>query len=78
MPSHTPPAEVIPAVETIVQAAGIDVGGIEYIVDDRDGEIYYYDVNDLSNFVANPLRVIGFNPFERLADDLELEVAHAR
>jgi glutathione synthase/RimK-type ligase-like ATP-grasp enzyme len=72
---YTPPAEVIAAVEQIVQAAGIDVGGIEYIVDDRDGEIYYYDVNALSNFVADPLRVIGFNPFERLADYLEAEVA---
>jgi len=75
---YTPSTEVIAAIERIVQAAGIDVGGIEYIVDDRDGEIYYYDVNALSNFVADPLRVIGFNPFERLADYLEAEVARAR
>jgi len=75
---YTPPPEVIAAVEHIVQAAGIDVGGVEYIVDDRDGQVYYYDVNALSNFVADPLRVIGFNPFERLADFLEAEVARAR
>jgi hypothetical protein len=75
---YTPPDEVIAAVERIVQAAGIDVGGIEYIVDDRDGKIYYYDVNALSNFVADPLRVIGFNPFERLADFLEQEIEDAR
>jgi len=74
---YTPPAEVIAAIETIIQAAGIDVGGIEYIVDDRDGKIYYYDINALSNFVADPLRVIGFNPFERLADYLEQEIEHA-
>ncbi|WP_213804173.1 ATP-grasp domain-containing protein [Granulicella sp. dw_53] len=73
----TPSAEVIRAIELIVQSAGIDVGGVEYIVDDRDGEIYFYDVNALSNFVADPLRVIGFNPFERLADFLEREVANA-
>lgn len=73
----TPSDEVIQAIESIVQAAGIDVGGVEYIVDDRDGEIYYYDVNALSNFVADPLRVIGFNPFERLADYLQQEVADA-
>ena len=60
-----------------MQAAGIDVGGIEYIVDDRDGEIYYYDINALSNFVADAPRVIGFNPFERLADFLEEEVRRA-
>jgi len=75
---YTPPDEVIAAIEQIVQAAGIDVGGIEYIVDDRDGKIYYYDVNALSNFVADPLRVIGFNPFERLADFLEKEIANAQ
>lgn len=71
---YTPPAEVIRSVERIVQAAGIDVGGIEYIVDDRDGEIYYYDINALSNFVADAPRVIGFDPFVNLADFLEEEV----
>jgi hypothetical protein len=74
---YTPPAEVIANIERIVQAAGIDVGGIEYIVDDRDGEIYYYDVNALSNFVADAPRVIGFNPFVNLADFLEDEVKRA-
>lgn len=68
---YTPPPAVIKAVETIVQHTGIDVGGIEYIVDDRDGELLYYDVNALSNFVADAVNVIGFNPHERLVDYLE-------
>jgi glutathione synthase/RimK-type ligase-like ATP-grasp enzyme len=75
---YTPTGEVKAAIEKIVQAAGIDVGGIEYIVDDRDGKLYYYDVNALSNFVADPLRVIGFNPFENLADFLQAEIAHVK
>jgi hypothetical protein len=75
---YTPPAEVIAAIERIVRAAGIDVGGIEYIVDDRDGLIYYYDVNALSNFVADAPRVIGFNPVENLADFLQEEIRRAR
>ena len=29
---------------------------------------YYYDVNALSNFVANAPQVIGFDPFPRLVD----------
>src|SRR6201996_4345651 len=45
--AYQPPQEVIDAIETIVQEAGIDVGGIEYIIDDRDGQILYYDVNAL-------------------------------
>lgn len=72
--SYRPPAGVVQTIERIVLAAGIDVGGIEYIVDDRDGEIYYYDINALSNFVADAPRVIGFNPVEKLADFLEEEV----
>jgi predicted ATP-grasp superfamily ATP-dependent carboligase len=68
---YTPPPAVIKAVETIVQHSGIDVGGIEYIIDDRDGELLYYDVNALSNFVADAVNVIGFNPHQRLVDYLE-------
>lgn len=68
---YTPPPEVVAAVERIVDASSIDVGGIEYIVDDRDGQILYYDVNALSNFVADAVRVIGFDPHVRLVDYLE-------
>jgi glutathione synthase/RimK-type ligase-like ATP-grasp enzyme len=71
------PTKVIHDIERIVRAAGIDVGGIEYIVDDRDGNIYYYDINALSNFVADAPRVIGFNPVENLADFLQEEVRRA-
>jgi hypothetical protein len=74
---YDPPANVIRDVEAIAQGGGIDVGGIEYIVDDRDGEIYYYDVNALSNFVADAPRVVGFDPFVRLVDFLEEVLADA-
>ena len=69
-----PPPDVIRAVERIVQAAQIDVGGVEYIIDDRDGSLLYYDINALSNFVADATRVIGFDPHARLVDFLEEEV----
>jgi glutathione synthase/RimK-type ligase-like ATP-grasp enzyme len=75
--AYQPPTEVIQAVERIVRAAVIDVGGIEYMIDDRDGGIYYYDVNALSNFVADARRVIGFNPFENLAAFLQQELQRA-
>ena len=70
---YTPPAEVIAAVERIMVAAGIEVGGVEYIVDDRDSRLLYYDINALSNFVADAPRVVGFDPYARLADYLEQE-----
>ena len=70
---YTPPPEVIDAVERIVQAAQVDVGGVEYIIDDRDGSLLYYDINALSNCVADAPRVIGFDPHARLVDFLEEE-----
>jgi glutathione synthase/RimK-type ligase-like ATP-grasp enzyme len=71
----TPPAELVQAVERIAEASGIDVGGIEYVIDDRDGKPYFYDINALSNFVADGPRVVGFDPFARLVDWLETEAA---
>jgi hypothetical protein len=66
----TPSAEVIAACERIAQAARIDVGGIESMIDDRDGRRVYYDINALSNFVADAPKLIGFDPHERLVDFL--------
>ena len=71
----TPPPDVVAAVERIMQAARIDVGGVEYMTDARDGQLYYYDVNALSNFVADAPRVVGFDPFDRLVDYLVREAA---
>ena len=70
---YTPPRQVVEDVERIVELAGVEVGGIEYVTDDRTGRQLYYDVNALSNFVADPVRVVGFNPYARLADFLIAE-----
>jgi predicted ATP-grasp superfamily ATP-dependent carboligase len=75
---YTPPPDVIQAVERIMSEAGIEVGGVEYIIDDRDGQLYYYDVNALSNFVAGAEQVVGFNPFSRLVDFRERRAADGR
>ena len=70
---YRPPPQIISDVERIMAESGIEIGGVEYMFDDRDGRLYYYDVNALSNFVADAPRVIGFDPFARLADWLERE-----
>jgi hypothetical protein len=70
---YDPPRQVIQDVERIMNRAGIEVGGIEYAIDDRDGRLLYYDINALSNFVADPERIVGFNPYSRLADYLIVE-----
>lgn len=68
--SCRPLNEVIQQAKQILQAAGAEVGGVEYLVNDRDGQIYFYDINALSNFVTDALNVIGFDPFPRLVDFL--------
>ena len=69
--AFTPSQEVIDTVERIAERVQLDIGGIELLVDDRDGIAYYYDINALSNFVADAPNVIGFDPFSRFVDYLE-------
>jgi glutathione synthase/RimK-type ligase-like ATP-grasp enzyme len=71
MAAVTPPAELVEASERIATAAGLDLGSVEVVVDDRDGTPRFYDINALSNFVADPLNVLGWDPHEKLVDFLQ-------
>ncbi len=73
-----PPREIIAAAERIARAAGMDVGGVELMIDERDGTPRFYDINALSNFVARPLDVLGWDPHERLVDHLEAAIAKVK
>ncbi|MES2327147.1 MAG: alpha-L-glutamate ligase [Pseudomonadota bacterium] len=75
MTAVTPPRHLIDAAERIAQAVGLDVGGIEVVIDDRDGTPRFYDINAMSNFVADPLNVLGWDPHDRLIDHLEILMA---
>ncbi len=68
MESYKPPAEVIAQAKQILAASQSDLGGVEYLVNEVDGQIYFYDINPLSNFVANAPEVVGFDPTERFVD----------
>jgi hypothetical protein len=74
---YDPPSQLVEDARRIVSAAGMELGGVEYLVNERDGLPYFYDVNALSNFVANASELIGFDPFVELVDFL-LERAGAR
>ena len=74
---HAEP-EAIGAAEAIAQAAGLDIGGIEFMIDDRDGTRRFYDINGLSNFVADPLSVLGWDPHEKLVDYLVQAIENTR
>lgn len=75
MAAVTPDGAIVDAAERIAQAAGLDVGGVELVIDDRDGTPRFYDINALSNFVARPLEVLGWDPHDRLVDLLERTIS---
>ena len=74
MAAVTPPPQIVQAAERIASAAGLDVGGVEVLIDDRDGTPRFYDINAMSNFVADPLNVLGWDPHDRLIDFLEAQL----
>ena len=63
-----PPAEAVAQAIALTRGASIDVGGVEYLVSRADGQIYFYDVNATSNFVADAPKVLGFDPFKPFVD----------
>jgi hypothetical protein len=74
-----PPVEFVPypdvpgdAVQTaarIVEAARLDVGGIEYL-ETNTGRRVFYDINANSNLRPAVAAAFGFDPFERVVDFL--------
>lgn len=68
------PGGVLEQARAIAVAADLDICGIEYLIDDRDGRAYIYDINALSNFVTDAISIVGFDPFERCADFVELKL----
>jgi glutathione synthase/RimK-type ligase-like ATP-grasp enzyme len=78
MAAVQPAPELVDAAERIARATNLDVGGIEVMIDDRDGVARFYDINALSNFVAQPLNVLGWDPHERLIDYLVQRIEEAR
>jgi glutathione synthase/RimK-type ligase-like ATP-grasp enzyme len=68
------PAEGVAMGEKIMSAGGLDVGGIEYL-EAKDGRRIFYDVNANSNLRAPIGQAFGFDPFERVVDYLERQIA---
>ena len=63
------PREAIDTATRIVKAAGLDVGGIEYL-ETPDGRRVFYDINANSNLRPAVADAFGFDPFERVVDYL--------
>lgn len=68
------PADAVHTATRIVQAARLDVGGIEYL-ETTDGRRVFYDINANSNLRPSVAAAFGFDPFERVVDYLQAQLA---
>lgn len=75
--SFTPPDEIIEDVKRILSASHADLGGVEYIIHQENLQPYYYDINPLSNFVADAPRIVGFDPVVKFVDFIIEQAASA-
>jgi glutathione synthase/RimK-type ligase-like ATP-grasp enzyme len=73
-PYRNAPAAAIEAGKKIMEAGGLDIGGIEYL-EARDGRLIFYDINANSNLRGPIGQAFGFDPFERVADFLISQIA---
>lgn len=71
------PAAAVDAGKRIIEAGGLDVGGIEYL-EASDGRLVFYDINANSNLRVPVGQAFGFDPFERVVDFLVRVVQEPR
>jgi glutathione synthase/RimK-type ligase-like ATP-grasp enzyme len=70
------PDDAVATAKRIVKAAGLSVGGIEYL-ETPDGRRVFYDVNANSNLRPSIAAAFGFDPFERVVDFLQAELSRS-
>ena len=77
LPYPDVPDEALVTASRIVAAARLDVGGIEYL-ETPDGRRVFYDINANSNLRPSVAQAFGFDPFERVVDFLQAQIASKR
>ncbi|MEE8137496.1 MAG: hypothetical protein V3T81_01280, partial [Thermoanaerobaculia bacterium] len=70
------PPEAVETARRLFEAAGLDVGGIEYLETTEDRRVFY-DINANSNLRPSVASEFGFDPFDRVVDFLIEEIARA-
>ncbi len=69
--AFSPPQKIVDDALRIVRAARLDAGAVEYVISATNEQLYFCNIIALSNFVNNPIDVIGFDPFVDFVDYIE-------
>lgn len=77
LPFPDAPPEAVDTGRRIFQAAGLDVGAVEYL-ETREGRRVFYDINANSNLRRSVGLAFGFDPFERVVDYLQARLQRRR
>jgi glutathione synthase/RimK-type ligase-like ATP-grasp enzyme len=75
LPFAEVPAAAVETGMRLMEASGLDVGGIEYL-EAADGRLVFYDINANSNLRVPIARTFGFDPFERVVNFLVAQIEH--
>lgn len=73
LPYPEVPADAVATAQRLARAAGLSVGGVEYLTT-PDGRRVFYDINANSNLRPSIAEAFGFDPFEKVADYLERQL----
>jgi hypothetical protein len=73
LPFAEVPAAAVETGMRLMEAGGLDIGGVEYL-EAADGRLIFYDINANSNLRAPIARAFGFDPFERVVDFLVAQI----
>lgn len=74
LPYPEVPAEVVEEAHRLFNATGFDIGALEYLTT-SDGRRVFYDINANSNLRRSVGLAMGFDPFDRVAEYLERQIA---
>lgn len=69
-----PPNDIVAKVVSIIQEAKADVGGVEFLLNQKTGQPCFYDFNPYSNFVSHGTRLLGFSPEQRYVDFIKAKI----
>lgn len=64
---QVPETKLRSALAHICRLADMDVGSVEYLIPKGESEPCFYDINPVSTYHPKAARLLGFDPYEKLA-----------